>query len=1078
MNSAVLTILSLSLSGSVMALLLLAAKPLFRRNVSKAFSYYIWVLVLLRLALPLAGPVNFMETIFSAPTQAEIIVPVNNPPHAPETVNGPKGAGTYPEITAPQDPAKTNAATDEVKPAGKVFDPWAFVKGHLLWIWAMGVGVSLAYFLTGYIRFARQIHKTNEPLSQEDYAVFLELCKGGRVEIAANPFVQTPILTGVIHPRIVVPRLDYVQNGMKAELSNIIRHELTHHRRADLTVKWATVLVTSLHWFNPLMILIRREISRACELSCDEAVIRAMTIPERQAYGDTLLDLAASERLPAGILTTTLSEDTSRLKERLISIIQYKKKPAWAAALTLILSILLTGCAAALGVVHGAAGPAVIQGSLPSPDRDGAHQGESGASDLRALRTKDLYENGRMFEDVAADFIRSFPDTVAAMAIPDARKGERAADIREGYESWGDNPLILLDAIPEQGVYLYGYNDAEYPGCGLILDIGPEQHIYAFPYRYMANTMLAPDVSANGDGSEVYVSCHTGGGTGVSVSELYVFQIGGDQVEPYYLDINDLADRLGSEIAMSYDEKNNTAAVYAGGRQIMADSPAAFIGAADSGNIIPDSYYCGNQITYTLGTGTVNVSWTPTLYTQEQPGAQGYLADLVSINADIRFTHDGDGTITGFDLGEVTAEGTAPQASHGAADFDGDGIADTVRVESADTGTEDAHVTLTVALGNGQTMEKRIDGNWQWDAPAADDLDGDGRDDIALHLIYYGSNYNGGLVRVFRAADGELTEFPSGLIKNNSLDRGEQAYIGDDFAKEGVEGADFIGATIVSRDGGSLLRLKSLIDVHADTAWYVDTAWTGTGWHIEDMNVGKAYGPDELTDPEQPELDTDYELPTVHRAGFREADLTFITELMHETHLNGGSGTDYLNYADGKDPDTVYYDSGRNMNTIPLRQLAQTALRNLYDMTGVQIDESYVISTGYGQLCFMESPDGYDTEVFFSASVDDCTGTIGQIQIAYRQGDAEFSPIDPAAIVKPEGYADMSPEAMAAWYYENSTFGDRRAVARTEGELGNVRLYLADGDFYEVFSGSYTVDGVECTLPCAYYGPYEAGFTH
>ena len=48
-------ILSLSLSGSVLILLLTLLRPLVRERVSRRWQYYIWLLVIARLLLPVGG---------------------------------------------------------------------------------------------------------------------------------------------------------------------------------------------------------------------------------------------------------------------------------------------------------------------------------------------------------------------------------------------------------------------------------------------------------------------------------------------------------------------------------------------------------------------------------------------------------------------------------------------------------------------------------------------------------------------------------------------------------------------------------------------------------------------------------------------------------------------------------------------------------------------------------------------------------------------------------------------------------------------------------------------------------------
>lgn len=60
--------------------------------------------------------------------------------------------------------------------------------------------------------------------------------------------------------------------------------------RFDMFYKWLVQLSVCVHWFNPLVYLMSREVGRTCELSCDETVIRLLDPKGRRAYGDTLLN--------------------------------------------------------------------------------------------------------------------------------------------------------------------------------------------------------------------------------------------------------------------------------------------------------------------------------------------------------------------------------------------------------------------------------------------------------------------------------------------------------------------------------------------------------------------------------------------------------------------------------------------------------------------------------------------------------------------------------------------------------------------------------------------------------------------
>lgn len=92
--------------------------------------------------------------------------------------------------------------------------------------------------------------------------------------------------------------------------------------------KWLTQAVICLHWFNPFVYLMGREIAKACELSCDEAVISKLNTQQKRSYGDTLLNAVKTERsYKDSVISVTLCESKKLLSERLGAIMSYKKQP-------------------------------------------------------------------------------------------------------------------------------------------------------------------------------------------------------------------------------------------------------------------------------------------------------------------------------------------------------------------------------------------------------------------------------------------------------------------------------------------------------------------------------------------------------------------------------------------------------------------------------------------------------------------------------------------------------------------------------------------------------------------------------
>lgn len=144
-----------------------------------------------------------------------------------------------------------------------------------------------------------------------------------RVELYTNSLISSPLLLGFFHPCIVLPSA----NLPPADFEYTIRHELTHFKRRDMFYKWLVQFTVCVHWFNPLVYLMGREINRACELSCDEAIIRGLDPHGRRAYGDTLLNaMGTGGNYENSLASVTLSESKGLLRERLDAIMNFKKQ--------------------------------------------------------------------------------------------------------------------------------------------------------------------------------------------------------------------------------------------------------------------------------------------------------------------------------------------------------------------------------------------------------------------------------------------------------------------------------------------------------------------------------------------------------------------------------------------------------------------------------------------------------------------------------------------------------------------------------------------------------------------------------
>ncbi len=180
-----------------------------------------------------------------------------------------------------------------------------------------------------------------------------------RVEISCNPLIASPMLISFFRPRIILP----VGELEDKELSYIFVHELIHYKQRDMFYKWLIQIVVCVHWFNPLVYLLEKEVNKSCELSCDEKVISVLDDTARREYGDTLISFLKSNNLyKSSLASVTLTEGAEQLKERLGAIMKFRKKSKVIIAITTIFTVAACVCFFVTGAY---AAPSVANGMKP-----------------------------------------------------------------------------------------------------------------------------------------------------------------------------------------------------------------------------------------------------------------------------------------------------------------------------------------------------------------------------------------------------------------------------------------------------------------------------------------------------------------------------------------------------------------------------------------------------------------------------------------------------------------------------------------------------------------------------------------
>lgn len=304
MGLSFLDLFNASISASWLVLVVIGLRFLLKKA-PKSIHCLLWALVAFRLVCPVSieSPVSLMpssETLSmdyrveqSIYTSQQTVLDIVENPIYPENVN---------------------MTIDSPISSRTIWDiEWSV-------IWFIGVGFMALYVLISWLRLQRQVAASISIASD------IRLCD----------HIESPFILGVFRPVIYLPS-DIGQDA----LDHVLAHEKAHLARKDHWWKPLGFGLLTIHWFNPVMWLAYILLCRDIELACDEKVIRAMNPQQKKAYSTALL--GCSVRRPL-IAACPLAFGEVGVKERVKTVLNYKKPAFWIVVVAVILCIAVAVC--------------------------------------------------------------------------------------------------------------------------------------------------------------------------------------------------------------------------------------------------------------------------------------------------------------------------------------------------------------------------------------------------------------------------------------------------------------------------------------------------------------------------------------------------------------------------------------------------------------------------------------------------------------------------------------------------------------------------------------------------------------
>ena len=384
MEALFLRVVWISLTCSAVLVPLLVGKGWLRHHVRAKALYVVWLILALRLVIPVDLSLPEPAVTVEAPSY-QVALPARTP-----SANLPAGA----QIEEPS--AVVGQTAPEAASAVRTIPVTALLSA----LWLFGVLAAALVQGGGYLLARRRLLRDARPdleAKAEAGQTAASLGLKRAVPVRRSRQVRTPMVLGLLRPVLLLPEGQAVDEV-------VLYHELTHLKRLDLAYKALLVAACWLHWFNPLVWWMSRAASENLELCCDDDVAAGRDAAFRRKYGELLLSTA--EEKPGPTLSSRFGGSKQAMKDRLTNLFVKKKRGrllACAAVTVLVLVGGLVACEGRPAMTDWEAVDAlneslswdldaqavILSFTIPEGERDWSIRldGEAGLGDADAIRT-------------------------------------------------------------------------------------------------------------------------------------------------------------------------------------------------------------------------------------------------------------------------------------------------------------------------------------------------------------------------------------------------------------------------------------------------------------------------------------------------------------------------------------------------------------------------------------------------------------------------------------------------------------------------------------------------------------------
>lgn len=404
LTSSFLYILNISIVGTITAIIIIIIKQLFRNRLTSTWHYYIWLILVARLIIPIfpespfsifnltgnfyreLNELNEREFINSTSLQE---YDVNKSDNKTEISNrylseseitssnsGIKGSNTSSSVFSDNnntfsDNNEHSANTHSSSASSQITDSAStFISdlvhntnissiiGIISIIWFLGAVTFITYICIcnlyissemkkcpSYDTYSNSYNEDKNKANSKLLRTFNECKDYLSINSIITPVIcdkfGSPCIYGFIKPKLLISET-LADNFSEKSIRYIFLHELMHLKRKDILLNIIVAVLKALYWFNPLFWYCFSRMHKDCEVSCDEAVMLKLKEGECIEYGKTIYEVSASYTLGKPLNSIIgMANKKSDTEKRILKAVNFKKPSFLIISLTVVVALVL-----------------------------------------------------------------------------------------------------------------------------------------------------------------------------------------------------------------------------------------------------------------------------------------------------------------------------------------------------------------------------------------------------------------------------------------------------------------------------------------------------------------------------------------------------------------------------------------------------------------------------------------------------------------------------------------------------------------------------------------------------------------